>query len=306
MRSLVFGLALAMAAASAAPAIAGAGDRCGCAVKGDHCKSGGLRHCPRCTEPCYPTVSKGTETRYCFRVESKAICIPRITFPWQTAGKGGDGSHKAGGKGHGGHGKGRDCGCGGKGKGLRGDSGKNCAEPADCGRIKYVNVLVKHEYECSACKYTWDPNKGGKSDKGGNVKPQEAPVPQPPVVDARFRSPPPRQTEIRPHPLRSTSTLITPAPEVAVPHTKRAAARSSFARSRWSLESIERTPKSSTPEVAVPHTKRAAARSSFVRSRWSLESIERSPISSTPEPPQGLGGVSNRRVTRIRPAEFVR
>jgi hypothetical protein len=202
-------------------------------------------------------------------------------------------------------------------------------------------VLVKHEYECSACKYTWDPNKGGKSDKGGNVKPQEAPVPQPPVVDARFRSPPPRQTEIRPHPLRSTSTLITPAPEVAVPHTKRAAARSSFARSRWSLESIERTPKSSTPEVAVPHTKRAAARSSFarsrwslesiertpksstpevavphtkraaarssfVRSRWSLESIERSPISSTPEPPQGLGGVSNRRVTRIRPAEFVR
>ncbi|MDP6720635.1 MAG: sulfatase-like hydrolase/transferase, partial [Pirellulaceae bacterium] len=40
----------------------------------------------------------------------------------------------------------------------------------------------------------------------------------------------------------------------------------------------------SAAEVAVPHTKRAAARSSFARSRWSLESIEGSPASSRPQP----------------------
>ncbi|MDP7016218.1 MAG: pyridoxamine 5'-phosphate oxidase family protein, partial [Pirellulaceae bacterium] len=40
-------------------------------------------------------------------------------------------------------------------------------------------------------------------------------------------------------------------------------------RSRLWEDPAQRT----TPQVAVPHTERAAARSSFVRSRWSLESI---------------------------------
>jgi hypothetical protein len=35
------------------------------------------------------------------------------------------------------------------------------------------------------------------------------------------------------------------------------------------------------------HTKRAVARIDFVRSRWSLESIERNPQSSTPQPTSG-------------------
>ncbi|MDP6447325.1 MAG: DUF1549 domain-containing protein, partial [Pirellulaceae bacterium] len=44
---------------------------------------------------------------------------------------------------------------------------------------------------------------------------------------------------------------MTTATKVAVPHTKRATARSLFGRSRWSLESIERSPVTSRRQVAV-------------------------------------------------------
>ena len=134
----------------AAPLLTMAGD-------GKH----GMVHCPRCSEPCYATVTKGTETKHCWNVECKTICIPRVTFPWETHSKA----------------------CG-KSKG----NGCDCPEPTKCGRTKTVRVLVKHEYECSVCEYSWNPS----SFKGNGSKSNAAPVlqddvPPPPAVEARSR-----------------------------------------------------------------------------------------------------------------------
>ncbi|MDP7014684.1 MAG: FkbM family methyltransferase [Pirellulaceae bacterium] len=54
------------------------------------------------------------------------------------------------------------------------------------------------------------------------------------------------------------ATLLPRKSEVAVPHTKRAAARSSFVRSRWSLESNQGSPASSSPQVQRTTMKTAA------------------------------------------------
>ncbi len=95
-------------------------------------------HCPRCHEPCFPTVTKAKETKQCWEVETKTICIPKVRFPWES----------------------RCCdkGCGNDG----------CVAPKG-GRTKCVNVLRKHEYECSTCKYSWDADshkyQNGQGDK---------------------------------------------------------------------------------------------------------------------------------------------
>jgi len=129
----------------------------------------GRAWCPHCGEACYPTVTKGTVTKHCFDTESKPICIPKVRFPWEP---------------------------GGKGKGA-------CATPK-CGRTKYVNVLIKHEYECSVCKYSWDPA-GFKDSSKNDAKYLDAPaaesdneepaVPLPPAVEARRI---PSSVEVRP------------------------------------------------------------------------------------------------------------
>ncbi len=153
-----------------------------------HGKSNGKGHgwkafCPHCGEACYPTVTKGKETKHCFETEVKTICIPKVTFPWQGSGLNlsfghvhGKGKGKCGHDGCGGHG-----GCGDKG---------NCL--TTCGRTKDVNVLIKHEYECTVCKYSWDPAgfKGDAKDDAKNLDPAEpaageATVPPPPEVEAR-------------------------------------------------------------------------------------------------------------------------
>ena len=148
-------LALALVATIAGtPAFAG--------DQGYHGKDGGCSRsrafCPHCGDACYPTVTKGTETKTCWNVETKSICIPRIRFPWEKA-------------------------CCDKG------CGKDGCVPPKCGRTKCVNVLMKHEYECSTCKYSWDVDSykqgNGKSDKAAHGPTEAAPaVPQPPAVDA--------------------------------------------------------------------------------------------------------------------------
>jgi len=100
-----------------------------------HAVAGNQRHaghddngsCPQCGEACYPTVTAETETKRCWDVETKAICIPRVRFPWEKAGKG------------------------------KGFSNSECPPPT-CGRIKHVNRLMVYEYQCTVCKYTWDPS----------------------------------------------------------------------------------------------------------------------------------------------------
>ena len=132
--------------------------------------------CPHCSEPCFPSVSKSKTTKHCFAVDCKPICIPAITFPWQKCNGKCDGAScqdkgcqakRAGKDGKGCSGKN----CGGKGK----CPAANCQTPAKCGRVRYVKVLRKHEYECSSCKVTWSVDRNG-GDKA-KAQPTEAPLP---------------------------------------------------------------------------------------------------------------------------------
>lgn len=181
MRSRILTLTL-LALAAGSPALAD---------EYDHGKSDGKGHarrafCPHCGEACYPTVTKGKETKHCWDTEVKTICIPKVRFPWD-----GPGLNLGFGNSHGkGKGKG-DCGdCGGNGGCGKGGKG-GCVEP-NCGRTKDVNVLMKHEYECTVCKYSWDPG-DFKSDSKKDAKYMNAPepavvepaAPVPPSVEAR-------------------------------------------------------------------------------------------------------------------------
>ena len=39
--------------------------------------------CPRCHTSCQLEIEKGKEKKSCWEIECKAICIPKVTFPWQ-------------------------------------------------------------------------------------------------------------------------------------------------------------------------------------------------------------------------------
>ena len=138
------------------------------AFAGDHKNAGTCAQrcgilCPHCGEPCMATVTKGKETKHCWEVEAKTICIPKVRFPWELCGKG--------------CGKG----CGGK------DCGNSTCLPPKCGRTKCVRVLVKHEYECTVCKYSFDIDKGDKGSKKYRGAPAaSAPeIPAPSPIEAR-------------------------------------------------------------------------------------------------------------------------
>ena len=147
-----------LAIAVTAPTFAGETNSSG-KKKGGHC---GV-FCPHCGEACYPTVTKGKEKKHYFEVEAKTICIPKVRFPWQTGANG-----KAG--------------------------GKDRCPTQNCGRTKTVHVLVKHEYECSVCEYSWDPdhlkNGGGKDKYQSGAIPAvngSEVAPPPPIAPAEAR-----------------------------------------------------------------------------------------------------------------------
>jgi hypothetical protein len=123
------------------------------------CGFGKRVHCPQCSEPCYPTVSKDMEKKHCWCVETKTICIPKIRFPWE---------HSS------------DC-C---------DSKDGCPPPK-CGRTKCVRLLVKKEYECPVCKYNFDVDQA--KDCAAHGKSHLVPaddakqVPAPPLVPTEAR-----------------------------------------------------------------------------------------------------------------------
>ena len=148
MRFLLQVLVLAALLSSASMAQAGDGPK----DKG-HCGKGLRVRCPNCCHECIYTAEKAKETKSCYEVECKEICIPRIVFPWQK------------------------CGCG---KGHKG--GKGCGDgKGGCGhnrgaKSKSVRVLVKYEYECSVCEYKWNPvSKYSDKIKDEQLKPLEAP-----------------------------------------------------------------------------------------------------------------------------------
>lgn len=111
MRYLVFSLTLTLFLLPEPAPLAGGG--CG---TGQVC-------CPKCNYVCEFSVDKAKEKKHCYEVQCKTICIPPLTFPWQS-----------------GHACGKDIACRGTTR---------------CGRVKFVRVLVKQEYECTRCKHTW-------------------------------------------------------------------------------------------------------------------------------------------------------
>jgi hypothetical protein len=96
-----------------------------------------------CCPQCQLEVDKSKIKEYCYDVQCKTICIPRITFPWQ---------------------KGCENGC---------DAPCSCCPiPPNGAKIKTVRVLKKFEYECEKCKYKWTPEcvSGSNGDCGCDVQ----------------------------------------------------------------------------------------------------------------------------------------
>lgn len=52
------------------------------AARADDCC--GQITCPHCHHVCKLEVEKEKVKKYCWNVECKPICIPKITFPWQS------------------------------------------------------------------------------------------------------------------------------------------------------------------------------------------------------------------------------
>ncbi|MCR9296225.1 MAG: hypothetical protein NXI32_26230 [bacterium] len=94
--------------------------------------------CPKCSNACELKVSEGTETKYCWKIECKTVCIPRVQFSWQWPW---EPKHKACGS--------QSC--------DDAECGNCCRPPLKLAKSKKVKMLVKHEYECPVCEYKWAP-----------------------------------------------------------------------------------------------------------------------------------------------------
>ncbi len=95
----------------------------------------GCSYCPVCDHACKLEAKQVDEQKTCFNVESKAICIPRVVFPWQKAKKARCAACDS---------------CGGRG----------CTACVHNGaRVRKVCVLKTEKYECTKCKYTWTAEK---------------------------------------------------------------------------------------------------------------------------------------------------
>lgn len=155
MRLKLMALAI-VAVVAGVPALAGDNYPC---EKGSHCTSKQCSNCPKCGNVCYPTVKEGKEKKHCWEVKTKTICIPKVRFPWE-----------------------KSC----------SDSccDKQCEQPK-CGRTKCVRVLMKCEYECPKCKYSWDPVPCGCEKGGCDIAPPAPARDTPPAEEARRRIRPP-------------------------------------------------------------------------------------------------------------------
>lgn len=89
-----------------------------------------------CAEPkCCPVRTVEKEKKSCWQVASEYVCIPRFRFPWECCDC--PASCRC-----------KDC-CPGP-TGSRGPCGPLC------GRVRCVNVLEAHEYECEKCGFQWE------------------------------------------------------------------------------------------------------------------------------------------------------
>jgi hypothetical protein len=128
--------------------------------------------CPRCGEVCISTVTVGKEKKYCWEVDTKTICIPKIRFPWER-----DRDSK-------------EC------------CKTGCLAPKSA-RTKCVKILLKREYECDVCKYRWDVDSKKRRERSRQD------VPPPPPVEARNNTP---QQYVSPLRIKTPMTTIAPKP----------------------------------------------------------------------------------------------
>ncbi|WP_372724700.1 hypothetical protein [Novipirellula sp.] len=114
-------------------------DQTGCCTK-----------CPACDHRCNFSVDVVDETKTCFEVESKVICIPRVVFPWQKG---------------------------------------NCDAVCNNGaKTRRICVLKTKDYKCPKCEYSWSAEKkatccdthSGHS-HGGHHSIEHAPAPPAPT-----------------------------------------------------------------------------------------------------------------------------
>ncbi|TWT91498.1 hypothetical protein [Stieleria varia] len=122
LASALFALTLCMGVASTATA-------------GQLLDQTGCQCCPVCDHVCKLDAEEIEVEKTCFKVESKAICIPRVVFPWQKAKK-------------------QQC------ASCDSCSGRGCTACVHNGaRVRKVCVLKTEKYKCPACKYTWSAEK---------------------------------------------------------------------------------------------------------------------------------------------------
>ena len=100
-------------------------DTC-CGKGGNNCSSSCC-----CDVVCCPKRVTKEVKKHCWLVEPKYVCIPGFHFPWER--------YRA-----------SDPNCG---------DGCDCASASCapvCGRVRCVNTLEKHEYQCEKCGYEWN------------------------------------------------------------------------------------------------------------------------------------------------------
>lgn len=125
-------------------------DKAGHAGMPSHCCR--FVKCPQCCHDCVFSAEKAKETKSCYDVECKPICIPKVTFPWQ-----------------------KGCCCCDK------DGDKDgCCAVHNGAKKRSVRVLKKYEYECPHCKYQWTPVSDKDDWRHSDVKDKtSAPEPTP-------------------------------------------------------------------------------------------------------------------------------
>ena len=135
-----------------------AGWTTGAALRGPTC--GCQIHCPRC-HCCLPEVEIEKVKKRCWEVECVAVCIPRVTFPWEY----------------------KKCG--------PGPCGEPCCPPAKPAKTRNVHILKAVEYECRECRYKWTPvccEKCARTPQDLYLKPAaplQPPPPPPPAAANR-------------------------------------------------------------------------------------------------------------------------
>jgi hypothetical protein len=96
IRKLLFTIAVSVGCSVvSSPAWVAAAPQQGCDCSNQSCttcrQSGGCVHCPECSESFVPPpqeyceleISEGKESKTCFEIDYKTICIPKVVPPWR-------------------------------------------------------------------------------------------------------------------------------------------------------------------------------------------------------------------------------